>query len=438
MNYEEAVNYLQSLHRFGIKLGNERIAELMRLLGSPQNRYHIAHVAGTKGKGSTTMMIASILRSSGFNVGGYYSPYVYDLCERVQVNGVNIPRGDFTRLVNLIKPLIEDLQKTPYGSCTEFELKTAIGLRYFAERTVDYAAIEVGIGGRLDATNIVDSDVGVITNIGLDHTQILGDTLAKIAAEKAGIIKRGVPVITAADKEDALRVIRNVANENGSPIIFVSAFDVAPNLREQTIRILKDRDGFSVQTPEHFYPNLNLSLAGEVQRLNAACAVGATERLAEKFHWRLTEDAVRDGLLKAWLPGRMQKIHSYPDVILDGAHNALAAGILSNEIKNLKFNRLLLVAGMVSGHDPSGVLEPIASMAYKVFATQPLWMRGLSVDTIAETAMRYCPRVECITPPLEAARKAVAEAEADDLVLVTGSFYTVGDVRPWDLFPADK
>ncbi len=436
MNYEEAVNYLQSLHRFGIKLGNDRISELMCMLGSPQDRYRIAHVAGTKGKGSTTVMIASILRSSGFHVGGYYSPYVYDLCERVQVDGQNIPREDFTRLVNLIKPLIDDLRETSHGSCTEFELKTAIGLKYFAEREVDYAAIEVGIGGRLDATNIVASDVGVITNIGLDHTQILGDTLAKIASEKAGIIKEGVPIITAVDKEEALAVIRSVAKEKGSTLTFVSSSEMAADTSDPVIGVLKDGSEFTVQTPAKIYSNLRLSLAGEVQRLNAACAVGAVEQLSMKFRWDLTPEAVRDGLLKAWLPGRMQKIHSHPDVILDGAHNQLAAGILANEIANLKFKRLLLVVGMVSGHDPEGVLEPIASLAHKVYATQPLWTRGLSVATIAETARRYCPRVECVTPPLDAARKAVQEANADDLVLVTGSFYTVGDVRPWELFPS--
>jgi dihydrofolate synthase/folylpolyglutamate synthase len=436
MNYEEAVNYLQSLRRFGIKLGNDRISELMRMLGSPQNRYRIAHVAGTKGKGSTTVMIASILRASGFHVGGYYSPYVYDLCERVQVDGQNIPREDFTRLVNLIKPLIDDLRKTPYGSCTEFELKTAIGLKYFAERGVDYAAIEVGIGGRLDATNIVASDVGVITNIGLDHTQILGDTLAKIASEKAGIIKNGVPIITAADKEEALTVIRNVAKEKESPLTFVTASEMPEGVSDPVIRVLKDGSDFSVQTPSKIYTNLRLSLTGEVQRLNAACAVGAVEQLSRKFRWNIAEEAVRDGLLKAWLPGRMQKVHSHPDVILDGAHNQLAAGILANEIANLKYKRLLLVVGMVSGHDPEGVLEPLASLAYKVYATQPLWTRGLNVTMIAETARRYCPRVERVTPPLEAAKRAVQEANEEDLVLVTGSFYTVGDVRPWELFPS--
>ena len=188
---------MSGLIRFGWKLGNERMEALCTRLGNPQKRYRVIHVAGTKGKGSTTALTAGILQDQGHRVGAYFSPYVYDGRERIQVDGEMIGREDFSQLVTLVRPHIEALAATDHGQTTEFELKTVLAFLYFAETNVDFACIEVGIGGRLDATNVVAPTVTVITNIGLDHTDLLGDTHAKIAVEKAGIIKPGVPCITA-------------------------------------------------------------------------------------------------------------------------------------------------------------------------------------------------------------------------------------------------
>ena len=224
MDFDEALAYMQGRLRLGTKLGNERFLALLHRLGDPQERLRVVHIAGTKGKGSTTAMVANILQAAGHTVGMYLSPYVYDVRERVQINGEMISRAHFARWVTVIRPHIEALEKTDLGPTTEFELKTAVGLCYFAERAVDYAVLEVGLGGRLDATNVVSRPlVTVITNIGLDHTELLGETLGEIAAEKAGIVKPGVPCITGVPVGgEAWDVIARICEERGAPLTAVA------------------------------------------------------------------------------------------------------------------------------------------------------------------------------------------------------------------------
>jgi dihydrofolate synthase/folylpolyglutamate synthase len=447
MEFEAALHYMEGLIRFGWKLGNERFAALCARLGDPQDRYAIVHVAGTKGKGSTTALAAAVLQHSGYRVGSYYSPYVFDVRERVQVNGAMISREDFARLVTLARPHIEALAQTEHGQTTEFELKTLLGFLYFAEQNVDYACIEVGIGGRLDATNLVKPTVTVITNIGLDHTQILGDTHALIAAEKAGILKSGVPCFTAVDNAEALEVIERIAAERGVPLTRVRQGSVeGPTQDARSVRWNREategaevsvhQAKFRIATPIQLYTDLPLRMDGLYQRVNASCAVAAAESALQQRTpgQTLTVEAVRAALSTTILPGRMQEItlRSGTHLILDGAHNGIAAEALRGPITALRaqrgIQRLLLVIGMVGGHDPAEVLAPFAPDAAQIYVCQPDWKRALPAEEIAAAALRFTPNVRIVPKVADAVQAAIMDAAPDDLILVTGSFYTVGEV----------
>jgi dihydrofolate synthase / folylpolyglutamate synthase len=433
MNFSEALEYMQGLHRFGIKLGNERFVALLGRLGDPHlSGFGIAHVAGTKGKGSTTLMIASILSAHGFRTGGYYSPYVYNVRERVQVDNEMISEADFSRLVTEIRPQIEAVSATDLGATTEFELKTALGFCYFRDRQVEFAAIEVGIGGRLDATNVVHPAATVITNIGLDHTHILGDTHALIAAEKAGIIKPGVDCVTATDNPEALDVIRRTARERDARLA-VAAPDGHVASTEVTWTTVNGP--FCVRTPQNEYGDLVCGLRGDYQRANAACAISAVESLAVARGFAVEKTAVRKGLASLRMPGRFEILRENPTVILDGAHNAMAAEALASEVRKLDYRRLFLVVGMVQGHEPQGVLEPLAPLSAEIIATEPTWTKRRPAQEIAEAARGLGYRAEIVTPPAKALEAALARARNDDAVLVTGSFYTVGDTRDANVHP---
>ena len=256
MDFDEALAYMEGRLRLGVKLGNERFLALLHRLGDPQERLRVVHIAGTKGKGSTAAMAASVLRAAGHTVGMYLSPYVYDVRERIQINDEMISRADFARWVSVIRPHVEALEATEHGPTTEFELKTAVGLCFFAERAVDYAVLEVGLGGRLDATNVVAGPlVTVITNIGLDHTELLGETLGAIAGEKAGIVKPGVPCVTGVPVGgEAWQVIARICGERGAPLIPIPAPTTTG-------------EGLTLLTPRRTLTGVHLELRGAFQAI---------------------------------------------------------------------------------------------------------------------------------------------------------------------------
>ncbi|HEY3298233.1 MAG TPA: folylpolyglutamate synthase/dihydrofolate synthase family protein, partial [Armatimonadota bacterium] len=342
--FQSALDYLQGLTIFGIKLGLERFTALCERLGNPQEKFKSIHVAGTNGKGSTTAMISSILRCAGYKVGTYYSPYVYDVRERVQVAGQMISKEAFTRLVNVIRPHVDALAETELGHPTEFEIKTALGFLYFAEQNVDFAVLEVGMGGRLDATNVVKPLVSVITNVTLDHIAHLGTTVSEIAGEKAGIIKEGVPLVTAAADPDALAVIRRICEERGSEMRHVHPEDGAGD----TFAVTPVRPGdemplpppviihsgiISVRGMRGQYSDLKLRLQGGFQFINAATAIGAIEVLEDRG-FKIGESAVREGLESAYLPGRLEVLRRDPILLIDGAHNPDGAEQVASALSN--------------------------------------------------------------------------------------------------------
>ena len=430
MDFDEALAYMQGRLRLGVKLGNERFQALLHRLGDPQARLKVVHIAGTKGKGSTAAMAASVLGAAGGRVGLYLSPYVYDVRERIQINGAMISRADFARWVTAIQPHVAALEETEHGPTTEFELKTAVGLCYFAEQAVDYAVLEVGLGGRLDATNVVPRPlVTVITNIGLDHTELLGHTLGEIAAEKAGIVKPGVPCATGVPEGgEAWPVIARICAERGAPLVRVTP----PVLEE---------NGLTLRTPRRTLSGVRLSLRGAFQGLNAAAALTAVDLIADKALPPVPDAAARRGLEDAWVPGRLEQVRARPTVVVDVAHNELSASVLSEALRDqygADARRLLLVVGLSRQHDPEPFLAPLAARhPARVFATQPAF-RPRPAQDVAEAARRLgFADVRVVESGTEdAVRAALEEAGPDDLICLTGSFYTVGDVPPafWSAF----
>ncbi len=430
MSYDEALAYLNGRLRLGVKLGNDRFLALLARLGDPQARLNVVHIAGTKGKGSTTAMAASVLREAGYKVGAYLSPYVYDVRERIQINGEMIPRAHFARWVSRIAPHVTALEETEHGPTTEFELKTAVGLCWLAEQAVDWAVLEVGLGGRLDATNVIPAPaVTVITNIGLDHTEILGETLGLIAGEKAGIVKPGVPCVTGVPVGgEAWDVILRVCRERNAPLLALTP-------------PVTDGDGFTLTTPRRTLAGLHLRLGGAFQQWNAAAALAALDAIDPDLLAPISEDAARRGLEAAWLPGRLQTVSRRPAVVVDVAHNAVSAEALADALRD-QFGagrpqrRLTLVVGLSRQHDPTPFLAPLAALnPVRLIATMPAF-RPRPAAEVADAARGLgISTVEVVESSVaDAARAALTSLEPDDLLCVTGSFYTVGDLPPalWD------
>lgn len=429
MTYEQAVQYLSGLNLYGWRMGNARMRALLKRLGDPQDAVRIVHVTGTNGKGSTVTFVSFILRAAGFKTGTYLSPYVFDLRERVQVNGAMISESDFTRWIERCKPHIERLRDTEYGQVTEFELKTALAYAYFAEQGCDFAVVEVGLGGRLDATNVMIPEVSVITSIGLDHTDRLGSTHADIAYEKGMIIKPGRSIVSAAINEDARKVIRRIAECRRAQLIEVCQQYNDCQLSDTcavTVQV-KDRR-FCVKGIETDPQNLILSprLIGYYQGSNIACAVGAIYALRRRG-FIVPDEAIEQGVREAWLPGRMQVVHDEPLVVLDGAHNAEAAQALAEAIpETFEYERLILVFGMLKPHEPAGVLRHLLPMADEVIFTRPPSERAYLPEELASAIPIHVP-VTVQPDPSSAFTKGVNRAGRQDLVLITGSFYLIGE-----------
>jgi dihydrofolate synthase/folylpolyglutamate synthase len=426
MDYNEAVSYLHGRLRMGIKLGNDRFLTLLERLGNPQDQLRVIHIAGTKGKGSTTAMASRILQEAGYRVGQYLSPYVYDVRERIQINGMMIPKEDFARWMTWLQPHVEALESTEQGATTEFELKTALGFCWFAEQHVDYAVVEVGLGGRLDATNVISHPlVTAITNIGMDHTEILGDTLGKIAAEKAGIIKPGVPCVTGVPVGgEAWEVIQAICHERGAPLQTVTpAGEESGGARE-----------FTLQTERRRLEHVSLRLRGAFQHANAAVAVAALDAVSPQDLPPLSESVIRQGLTEAWLPGRLQQMADAPTVLVDVGHNELAAQALTAALRDdyaADRRRLVLVVGLSRQHDPLSFLKPLTDLLPAVLiATQPTFRAQEAQEVAKAGRCLDIPQIEVVSDVCRAAQRALAIARPEDLICLTGSFYTVGEVLP--------
>ena len=420
MTYSEAIQFLYDLRLFGAKFGLENTFKLAALAGNPQDRLRFIHVAGTNGKGSTCAMLESIYRAAGLRVGLFTSPHLVSFRERIQVNRQLISEAEVVRLVGELQPLLKQFPADHHP--TFFEVVTVMALKFFAEQKCDLVIWETGLGGRLDATNIVVPLAAVITNIALDHQQWLGDTLEKIAAEKAGIIKPGVPVITAADEPEALAVIEKMAGEKSAPLIKVGqASSLSPS--EET----KKSETGKMPVPP---------LPGEHQRLNAALALATVGALQSKIF--VNHAAIRTGLETVNWPGRLQLVTrpSGQKILLDGAHNVAGARVLRQALeKHFGGTGRTLVLGVLQDKDWRHICETLAPLAARILTVPVSSERTADARELAAACRAVNSTAEIVA--CDSLREALGKIVSDDFVVVTGSLYLVGEaLESFGLSPA--
>jgi len=436
--YQEAVDWITGLHAFGIKPGLKRIEKLMEAFDHPHRRLKFIHVAGTNGKGSTCAMIDQVLRKCGYDVGKFTSPYIEKYTDRITFNGEPIPEEEVLRLANRIKPVADEIGQSELGYPTMFEISTVLAILYFAEVTYPYFVVwETGLGGRLDATNIVVPIVSVITNIGTDHTELLGDTVEQIAAEKAGIIKPGVPVVTTVEQPEAAAVLEQKAAACKSTLYrYGKQFDFVTSAREDGEQVMQ------FVGPFREYHDITLSLKGAHQYKNAALAIMTLEVLRQYYAIIMEEDDLRSALAEVKWPGRLEPVQDEPRIIVDGAHNPEGAEVLARAIKeSYSYERLHIMTGMMSKKHHRDYFRHILPLADTLIITQPefgqakdaLELTELVTDMKREYAL---DRLEIVTEPDW--RKALARLQRmtgpKDLAVVTGSLYLVADVRSMLLY----
>lgn len=412
MTYEEALQYVSSLQKRGWRLGLDRMERLVEELGSPHVGPRFLHVAGTNGKGTVTSFIQSILTEMGVNAGGYFSPYVYDFRERIQHRRRWIEKAEFARLAAAVIPVAERLEQTEVGGPTEFEFKTAVGFLFWQEKSCEAVALEVGLGGRLDATNVVQPAVSVITRIALDHKEHLGETIRAIAGEKAGIVKPKAPVVAATGDAEATAVIREAANRCGAPF-----FEYGVDFEAQ-----KKPEGWTVRFLHHSYPNVLPNGASRVAAVNAATAIAALHVAG----YSPANGHVREGLANGMPPGRMERLKTRPPFVLDGAHNPDAVRAVLAELSG-RGAIGAIVWSAATGHAGGEVLLELCSSGAPVIAAPMSHPRGLPPKEIEELARRagaiYAESVEA------AIGRALELDPGADPILVTGSFYLLGEAK---------
>jgi dihydrofolate synthase / folylpolyglutamate synthase len=463
MKYRDTVQYLYGLQQHGIKFGLYNITNLLSALHDPHKAFSSVHVAGTNGKGSTSAIIASLLQSAGLRVGLFTSPHLVSFTERIRINGKPITEHDVIRLADKVRGVVS---QSAGLSPTFFEVVTAMALLFFERKKTDIAVIEVGMGGRLDATNILSPEVSVITNISFDHKEFLGRSLGEIAFEKAGIIKKGIPVVASLQEPEAKAVIEKKAEEQDAELFFFGS-DFSADMKKEDVTGITFDYADSAMT----ICDLALPLAGLHQMQNASVAIKAativvknvteTRRLGDSekqkcsvspFHrvpaspchcfaespsHEITE-WIRNGLASTKWAGRLEFISEKPPVLIDGAHNPAAAAALAQALKRTllqKYKKIIMILGVMNDKDIKGIMEPLLPLASHIICTSPAGSRAASAETLAEVAASLgFPAAQMTRTVKEALGIATQIAmhqapSTTPLIVVTGSFYTAGETK---------
>jgi dihydrofolate synthase/folylpolyglutamate synthase len=425
-SYRETIEYLYALQKHGIKLALSNSVTLMEIMNNPHRKFRSVHVAGTNGKGSTSAFMASMLRAAGYRVGLYTSPHLISFTERIRINNVPITEA---RTVELAQRVRDGYQQPSTGGTaglnpTFFEVTTAMAFTCFADEGVDIAVVETGMGGRLDATNVITPLVTVITNIDLEHTEFLGNTLELIAREKAGIIKSGVPVVTGAVQPAVIRVIEREAAAWKAPV-----YRLPDDFKAERISSGREQR-FHYRGIKAACDGLTITMPGSYQVDNACLALASLECLRDAGV-PVEEPALRLGLEQTQWEGRLERVAHKPDLYLDGAHNPASARVLAGAVSDMKraYRRLVLVLGILGDKDYRGIVSELVPLADHVIVTKPEYSRAMDVAVLSSEVRALHASVDTAETVSKAITAAQAIAAPDDLILVTGSLYVVGDAR---------
>ena len=417
-SYEKTVDYIHGLRRMGPNPGLKRMTSILKRLNNPEEQFRVIHIAGTNGKGSTSAMIESVLRAAGYNVGLFTSPFLDSFTNRIKINGQDIEQRDLVELVSELRPMAEE------EGLTQFEFITTLGLVHFARRKVDGVVLEVGLGGRFDATNAVSKPVlTVITNIGYDHMEVLGDTLAKIAFEKAGIIKPGVPLVTGIDDPSACEVVETRAREIAAPVRWLSRdFSCTPGVASLS------GQSFSFHGPWE-ERDLHIALLGRHQIDNACIAIASLCWLNE-LGFDVDKEAMREGLGSARWPGRFEVMAQNPLIIMDGAHNTHGLSALRKTLDSLlPESRLLWVAGMMEDKDVRSMLSLMQGRDVRLYACSASLPRARDAASLASAARETGFPAAAYANVKQALEAAMMDSAGNDIVLVAGSLYVISEAR---------
>lgn len=436
--YQQTLEYLFGLQRFGIKLGLTNITTLLRHLGNPHEGLPAVHIAGSNGKGSTAAFLTSVLRQAGLRVGLYTSPHLVDFSERIQVQGIPLATEKVVQFTEYIREVVERLmqkgefsltansQAPPKGfdpekaTITFFEFTTAMAFLYFREAKAEVVVLETGLGGRLDATNVVDPVLSLITPISLEHQQYLGETLVQIAAEKAGIIKPKRPLLTSAHQPRVIALLRQRCRDLGSPF-YVWREDFTAKQQAPQVIDFKGRS--------HHWAGLRLGLSGGHQMVNASLALAAAEVLMESG-FIIQEDQIRRACEQVRWPGRLELIGQNPRILLDGAHNPAATRVLKKALQEgFPRRRLILVVGIMADKDMAKMLADLIPPADFIILTRPKMDRAASIERLRQLASAFQKPFTENADVGQALDQALTMAGHEDLVLVSGSLFTVGEAR---------
>jgi dihydrofolate synthase/folylpolyglutamate synthase len=422
MNYEEAMSYIKNTAKFGSNLGLSRTERILELLNNPHKKLKCIHIAGTNGKGSTTAMLSNILIEAGYKVGMYISPYLEEFEERMQINRENISKEMLSEVVSRVSEVVGCVIAEGYDHPTEFEIITCAMFLYFHESGVDYAVIEVGLGGRLDSTNVITPILSIITSISYDHMNILGNTLKEIAYEKAGIIKQGIPIVLYPQEDESLEVIKSICDERKSPLIKVHAGSASfLESKNNGQRIL-------VKTEKNSYDIL-LNLLGLHQLLNCSVVLHAVEALMHQgiiIH----EENIYSGLKKVVWPGRMEIMSNSPLVLIDGAHNIDAITKLAESVDTyFQYKNLYLILGILADKQVENMVKVIGAKATSVFTVTPNSERAEGAAELKHIVTSLGIPCESYEEYRDAYKAALSKCNKDDILLISGSLYMIGDMR---------